>query len=254
MIDTIIRALALPKSAMVGRRVPKNLLVEHGAVTVVDRKAVETGIERIDWIASLKPSTIGVAAYSDDEREASEIAVLTMQLRPNAKGARIATLLHRAIPYPLLLVSEMDSAVTISLAPKRHTLAKGSAQVTEAIITSPSVNTTSDAVRSSFLASLSIANLPPASLWSLYCGLIERIEAYAAARAGADWRMPSNQIQAAMRREALAEHALAVKDLARLRSHASREKVVAQAVALATQVGVAKDRVNRAVSEMNMEE
>jgi Domain of unknown function (DUF4391) len=182
MIDTIIRALALPKSAMVGRRVPKNLLVEHGAVTVVDRKAVETGIERIDWIASLKPSTIGVAAYSDDEREASEIAVLTMQLRPNAKGARIATLLHRAIPYPLLLVSEMDSAVTISLAPKRHSLAKGSAQVTEAVITSPSVSTTSDDVRSSFLASLSIANLPPASLWSLYCGLIERIEAYAAAR------------------------------------------------------------------------
>src|SRR5690606_3396552 len=83
--DDIIAALDLPAAARVDRRVPKTLLVEHGAPTAADRRQVNEGIEHIQWVAALKPTTIGVAAFRDDAREYLEIAVIRVALREDAR-------------------------------------------------------------------------------------------------------------------------------------------------------------------------
>src|SRR5690606_11295081 len=113
-----IAALDLPAAACVDRRVPKTLLVEHGARTAADRRQINEGIEQAQWVAALKPTTIGVAAYRDDAREYLEIAVLRVALREAARPPRLVELVHRAIPYPVLLVTEQREAVMISVAHK----------------------------------------------------------------------------------------------------------------------------------------
>ena len=100
--EDVITALDLPADARVERRVPKTLLVEHGAPTAADKRRINDGIERIQWVAALKPATVGVAAYRDEAREYLEIAVLRLILRAGAKADRLAELLHRAVPYPVL--------------------------------------------------------------------------------------------------------------------------------------------------------
>ena len=101
----VINALALPADARVDQRVPKKLLLEQGAPTAADKRQIQDGIEEMIWVAALKPTNIAVPAFRDDVREYLEIAVLTVTLRSAAKPTRLIELIHRAIPYPLVLVA-----------------------------------------------------------------------------------------------------------------------------------------------------
>ena len=105
--DEIIAALALPEASIVDQRVPKKLLLENAAVTAADKRAINDHVSEVRWVAALKPNTIGVPAYRDGTREYLEIAVLSVALRDDptsARGARLAELMHRAIPYPVFLI------------------------------------------------------------------------------------------------------------------------------------------------------
>ena len=115
----LFAALALPDSALVDRRVPKTLLMENGAPTAADKRRILEDIEEIRWLAALKPTTVGVAEYRDAAREYLEIAVLQLILRSGASADRITELVHRAVPYPLLLVKRQADEVALSLVHKR---------------------------------------------------------------------------------------------------------------------------------------
>lgn len=97
--EVVINALAIPRDALVGQRVPKKLLVEQGAPTAADKRRIMDGIEELQWVAALKPTNIGVPAFKDAAREYLEVSVLTAALRPAAKASRLIELIHRAIPY-----------------------------------------------------------------------------------------------------------------------------------------------------------
>src|ERR1035441_10112431 len=118
-LDLVINALALPADARVDQRVPKKLLTEQGAPTAADKRQIQDGIEEMIRVAALKPTNIAVPAFRDDVREYLEIAVLAVTLRSAAKPSRLIELIHRAIPYPLVLVVAHGGAVSLSLAHKR---------------------------------------------------------------------------------------------------------------------------------------
>ena len=122
--DRVIASLAIPDDARVDRRVPKKLLVEQGAPTAADKRQIQDGIEEISWVAALKPTNIAVPAFRDDIREYLEIAVVTAAFRASAKPTRLLELIHRAIPYPLVLLAAHGGAVNFSLAHKRWSRAR----------------------------------------------------------------------------------------------------------------------------------
>lgn len=107
--EAFLAALDLPASCQVDQRVPKKLLLENGAPTAADKLQITEGIEECWWLATLKPTTIGVPAYRDTLREYLEIVVLRLTLRAGAKAARLVDLVHRAVPYPVLLLTEQQA-------------------------------------------------------------------------------------------------------------------------------------------------
>jgi hypothetical protein len=109
----LVTALDLPSSCRVDQRVPKKLLVENGAPTATDKRWISEGIEEIYWVAALKPTTIGVSEYRDELRDYLEIALISVTLRPDAKAARLAELVHRAIPYPVVLMMVQGDGLTL---------------------------------------------------------------------------------------------------------------------------------------------
>ena len=134
LIQTLIGALGLPASCRVDQRVPKKMLVENGAPTSADKRLINDAVEEIQWLAALKPNTVGVAEYRDDEREYLEVAVLCVTARHAPQGdggnatrsskpkppniTRPAELVHRAVPYPVLLLAA-PQGLFLSLAHKR---------------------------------------------------------------------------------------------------------------------------------------
>ncbi|MCW5737194.1 MAG: DUF4391 domain-containing protein [Enhydrobacter sp.] len=170
----VFDALGLPPDARVDARVPKKLLIEQGAPTPADKRAIQDGIDELQWFAACKPATIGVPSFVDDTREYLEIAVVGCAFRSNANGKpanapRLIELIHRAIPYPVLLISSDDQGVTISASHKRRAQNDAGRTVTEAVTAAIALRPhTADAIEAAFLQGLALAEQQHTDLYILY--------------------------------------------------------------------------------------
>lgn len=229
--DIIISTLGLPDSASVNQRVPKKLLLENGAPTAADKRRINEGVEEIQWLASLKPNTIGVPDYCDDIREYLEIALLSVTLRGDAKAARLSELIHRAIPYPLFLVLVQGDQAIISLAHKRRAQNEAGKFVLDGDIFEVTVtdNTTEN---SPFLAALALGNQPRANLLQLYHGWIDALVALQASQITGSFSKAATHEAAIAQREAVLKCRELETKIATLRNTATKEKQIARRVEL----------------------
>ena len=230
-LATVINALAIPNGALVDQGVPKKLLLEQGAATAADKRQIQDGIDEITWVAALKPTNIGVPVFRDSAREYLEIAVLTVALRSTAKPPRLIELIHRAIPYPLVLVTEHRDTVTLSLAHKRWSQGEAGKVVVEdvrQVLLNPDTPAAADA---SFLASLAVSRLPARDLFALYEGLLARLAALEAAHLTGVFTLPTAE-HASTVWAGLDAHARLKRDLAILRARADKEKQINRRVEL----------------------
>lgn len=229
----LITNLLLPGSARVDQRVPKKLLLENGAPTPVDKRLINDGVEEIHWLATLKPSTVGVPEYHDETREYLEIAVLTVTLREAAKASRLIELIHRAIPYPLLLITVQADSLCLSLAHKRWSQGESGKVVIEEIRQStafPASGPTTE--QSAFLASLALASLPRSDLFALYQGWIDRLTSLEAAHITGKFSVPDSIDSSATMRAGLDARNKLNADISQLRAQAAKEKQLNHRVAL----------------------
>ena len=253
--QTLIHALRLPEGCRVDQRVPKKLLLENGAATAADKRLITEAIEEIQWVAALKPNTIGVPDYRDTLREYLEIAVLAVTVRGVVKPAshsRLAELVHRAVPYPVLLLLIEGQSLTLSLAHKRwaqneadKVVLDGSPiSVTLSVTVSASLSEVNAAdashpdpaeaaqTESAFIQSLSVTRQPQATLHALYQGWVDCVQALLAARLTGSYQTRTTPEQAAARRQALADCERLEAEVSRLRAQALREKQLARQVEL----------------------
>lgn len=230
--DEVIAALDLPPAARVDRRVPKTLLLEHGAPTAGDKRRIGEGIEQIQWVAALKPTTIGVAAHRDEAREYLEIAVLRLTLRDGAALPRLVELLHRAVPYPVLAVTEAGERLNLSLAHKRRSQGEAEKFVLDEAPFAVDAPGDGDPHGPAFAAALALARQPRTSLLPLYQGWLDALLALQAARRTGRFALPSTPEARAERLAALRDCGRLDAEAARLRAVATREKQVPRQVEL----------------------
>jgi hypothetical protein len=231
IFDPVIHALSLPHGARVDQRVPKKLLVEQGAPTAADKRQIQDGIEELFWIAALKPTNIGITEFRDEVREYLEIAVLTVTLRAGAKPTRLIELIHRAIPYPLVLLASQAETISLSLAHKRWSQGeKGQVVIEDVRRTSGFRPEAPTAQEAAFLASLPLSALPAKDLFSLYQGWIDRIAALEASQITGTFAAPNTADQALTLREELDTHARLQREVATLRAQAAKEKQISRRV------------------------
>lgn len=229
----LLDALDLPASAMVDKRVPKTMLHEHGAPTAADKRQINEGIEQLVWVAALKPTTIGVAEYRDELREVLEIAVLHLTLRAAAKVGRLIELVHRAVPYNVLLVAEQGSNASLSLAQKRWSQAEAGKTVLKGEVVTVEWDAEQDSeLWPAFHDALVLGQQPRTSLQALYQGWIDTLLALQAARLTGAFAVSTNPEQAGLRRKALQECSRLAREISRLRATAAKEKQMARRVEL----------------------
>ena len=172
--DEMLAALDLPASSRVDQRVPKKLLLEHGAPTAADKRLINEGVEAVLWLAALKSTTIGVPEYRDDVREYLEIAVLRLTLRAVAKATRLVELVHRAVPYPLLLLTEQDEGPGLSAAHKRWSQGEAGKTVLEGDVVAAEWDVEHDGESwPAFRNALALGKQPRTTLHALYQGWID---------------------------------------------------------------------------------
>jgi hypothetical protein len=232
-IHELVEALRLPDAARVDQRVSKTLLAQHGSRTAADRRYITDGIETMRWVAALKPTTIGVPAYRDTEREYPEVAVLSAELRFDSKATRLLDLIHRASPYPLLLLVLLRGSPLFSLAHKRRSLAgDGETVLDGSPVTVPLEAPAGDDLAKEFVARLALQSQPRTDMYALYQGWMACAVALQAARLTGTFTVPAGTQALHARRRALAAVATLDARIAQVRSAAAREQPIRRRVEL----------------------
>ncbi|MBS0589814.1 MAG: DUF4391 domain-containing protein [Proteobacteria bacterium] len=229
-VAELLAALRLPDGAHVDQRVPKKLLLEHGAPTAADKRAINEGIEALHWLATIKPATAGVPAFRDATREYLEIAVLRADWRAGAKLARLTELIHRAIPYPVLLLAEHNGNGVLSLAHKRWAQNETGKTVLDG---DALVATAADAgadILAAFLDALALERQPRGSMLALYDGWANCAYALQAAALTGKFVLLDSDARKAARRAALRAIATLRERAAELRHAAEKASQLARQV------------------------
>lgn len=205
MIGRLYEKLAIPEACHLEQRVFKKLFYENAQLGAADRKAFTEDVELVTWQYTLKPSTIPVLPYTDDQREYLEVAVLQVNLRSPRRMSRIAEVIHRTIPYPLVVVFSHGTSCALSLAHKRFSLSEHDAIVAEEFRTSGWIDLENpDAIEAAFLDSLAVSGLSHTHFFALYSGWVDRVVALECARLSGSFRLESAVERREVRKERLA--------------------------------------------------
>jgi hypothetical protein len=229
----VLAALHLPAASRIDQRVPKKLLLENGAPTAADKKLVSDGVEELRWVAALKPATVGVPAYVDAEREYLEVAVLLLSMRKVTRPGRLVELVHRAVPYPVLLVVEHSARPGLSVAHKRWAQREAQRVVLDGEVRElePGHQTAAPHWQA-LLDALAQERQPRDSLKAFYDGWVNALVALEAARVTGSFSAAASAEEARRRSEALATLARLEVERGRLRAEARKTKQVPRQVEL----------------------
>jgi len=234
-LPQLIKALNLPAASRVDNRIAKTMLTEHCAPTPADKRLILDAIDSCHWVAALKPTTCAVPAFTSETVEYGELHVLSVRLRDDKRLARLIELVHRAIPYPLILVIDLVDGPfsALSIAHKR----RAERELDRFVLASAPVTVTWTSAQpepcdAAFLASLDLSQLPRGDLFIAYTAWQQRVEALLAGRITGDYSLPPDTEAADNRRAALAAHLELAAQLTKLHTAARRETQMVRRMAL----------------------
>lgn len=128
----IYKTMGLPEKARTDRVIFKKQFYENAALSAADRKQFDA-VEKIYWRYALKPENAFIQAYADDEREYLEIEVVEANVEGEKSVRRLAEIILRAMPYPLLLFFRRDGKAALFMGKIRSSQADGEKMTVEEI-------------------------------------------------------------------------------------------------------------------------
>jgi len=192
MIDVLYEKMTIPGTCRIGKRVFKKLFHENAKLSLTDKKALSEDVDTILWQYIFKSTTIPIMPYDDDQREYHEVALLQVNLKRLGKVNRLAEIIHKAIPYPLIVVFVSETICAISLAHKRFSQAERDSIVAEDFQTTcwiDLLNLTIDQV--SFLESMNVTTWPFIHFFAFYRAAMNCVVALACAEHSGHYSLES---------------------------------------------------------------
>lgn len=244
-IEDFYANLGLPEACSLGKRLFKKQFYEHGQLVAADKKAFVEDIEGIDWSYTLKPSTINIPKLEDDKHEYLEIAVLQVVLTAIERHARIASVIQKAIPYPILIVFVRGQHMAIHAADKRINRADANKIVVEASYDTGWIDTSApSAAQDAFLSDFRAVNFSYRTLYDFYQDAVGRIIALNCAAHSGQYVPPSETTKPkADRLEALRQMEKLHQERVETRNKLKKEKNLGTQVNLNTRIKQLSDSI-----------
>lgn len=193
MIEALYQYMAIPEACFLGNRIYKKLFYENAQLNVTDKKAFGDDVVTIYWRYTLKPETINIARFQDDERDYPEIAILQVNLKENKHYKRIAQIIQRAIPYPLLIVFSNGPCLALAVADKRLSRADLDKITVEAFYETDWIDLENmNEVERLFIESCAIRHLSYQNFYAFYGDLTARIIAFNCAKLSGSYTLDSD--------------------------------------------------------------
>ena len=167
------RFLNVPDSCFIGNTIYKKLFHENADLSGGDKSLFTGVINKITWIYCLKPETINIASYKDQIRNYPEIEVIEIDVNKDYKLKRIAEIIMRTIPYPMLLIFKWEDKKQLYVAHQRVSQSDSSKNTIEEFISTDWLDSNSD-----LFAKLDIKQMRFTNFFVLYSDIVDVISIY----------------------------------------------------------------------------
>lgn len=167
------RFLNIPDSCFVGSTIYKKLFYENAHLSSSDKSLFTDTINKVVWLYCLKPETINIPAYKDEVREYPEIEVIEVILNKEYGLNRIAEIIMRTIPYPMLLIFKLEDKIRFYMAHQRTNQSDSSKNTIEEFISTDWLRNDSD-----LFAKLDIKQMRFTNFYTLYSDIVDAISIY----------------------------------------------------------------------------
>ena len=144
-----------------------------------DKKIINEHIKKVTWKYCLKPDTINIQPYKSDERDYLEIEIMEVQLNDASKIKRIAEIIMRAIPYPILLVLVKESQIQLVTGDMRKNLSDSSKVTVEDFSFTGWIDlNVEDNFRDNLFTELNISKLSYINFYEMYKDITAKVNLY----------------------------------------------------------------------------
>ncbi len=244
-LDQFYENLAVPGRCMLGKRLFKKQFYENAQLNATDRKAFSEDIDSIEWRYTLKPSTINIPKFEDETREYLEVALLQVGLNATNRHERIAGIMQKAIPYPVVIVFASGERIAINTAEKRVNRADANRIVVKSSHDTGWIDLTSpEPWQTAFLDDFRIVNFSYRDFLAFYGDIVQRIVALNCAAHTEQYELITGEtVSTTDRLRALKQIEQLQREETETRNKLKKEKNMGTQVQLNTRVKEISDRI-----------
>lgn len=235
-------AFKLPQRCHIDQTITKKVIQANVKMTADDRRLLTDDVSRITDRLLIRPDTFNCPIFKNDEREYSEIHVLELSLRRPDHVEALENLFWRAIPYPLIIVSQTETAIRMAAALTRNNQNHADKNVIESTIATSWL--TNPIASTDFAPNLDIANFNTANLYALFNDIYDAI-----CLQNLRERYPNATLHRTSARALLEKHASLSQELAALEAELHRESQMARKLDLAERIQAVSRQLAAVVSD-----
>ena len=178
-IQDLLDMIQFPEKGRVDKKIFKKAIYENSDLSTKQVELIKKDVEDIRWHYVLKPETINIPIFKDDDVEYEEIQVMGVLIRDENKVSEIAGVIQKVVAYPVILLLEHNDKVSISVALKSTNKADVSKSVMDEVhitgfIDDPQKNKNAN----TFIQALGINNLSFVNLYEFYGDFMDRVKLF----------------------------------------------------------------------------
>lgn len=163
----------LPAACAVNSTIYKKLFDENADLSKADKDLIKDKVSKMIWRYCLKAETIHVPPYVDGIREYPEIEFLEVQLECEGKLKRLAEIIMRTIPYPMVIFFRLQDKVQLWLAHQRINQSDQNKNTLEEFVTSEWLQADNP-----LFERLDVRTMRFTNCWTLYSDLVDAVSIY----------------------------------------------------------------------------
>jgi hypothetical protein len=199
--ESFLQGFNIPNTCKLDKPIFKKMLLDTDVLGATDKKVLKEDVDKIRWLYTLKPNTINISPYKDEEREYPEIAILHIEVSEVKRQNRIVNFFNKAIPYPLVLFftykNDDKEQLSISLAEKRINQADNDKWVLEQAMHTEWIRLSEENDQKNqvaFINNFKCDNLPFTNFWDFYQALMAKVIALQCAEHTGSFDLKTNDI------------------------------------------------------------
>ncbi|MCO5948084.1 DUF4391 domain-containing protein [Mucilaginibacter flavidus] len=180
-MDVINRILQLPERCLLNKKITKAFFKRNFDLTSAERSLLDdyNVIEAINWVATISPANSNIIAWKDEQYIYEEVQVITVQTTVDdfvRNKQKIAELIQKYIPYPIILCIYNDQAFVFNTFDKKINQNDSSRRTIDKRYFSEDISqSTPTKNQQDFLNSINFTNLDKTNLQTYYNAYTQRI-------------------------------------------------------------------------------